>query len=325
MVKFLANLKRDNRTEKMEPTIEIKKVQPNQSYIKEMYDLNQQIEIHTQSLLKNEGTITHGLNQLINGTEYTTKQIEEVNSHLHKFSENSDKTMEEVKDVFESLKKSSHQSDHANNEMEHLTSQMATVSDIFEQFLILLTEIKSDYENLQNITTMIKKIADQTNLLSLNASIEAARAGEAGKGFSIVAKEIKKLSDDTHMNTKIIIESLKKMTGTIELLNNKSSEGKNAVSDTTNLIQNLRILLNNILTAENDVHVNVEEVRNSQKDNLDKINDIVTNLSNIVNKSKIENKQLEDLVLDIQTKADYYTYILNHLNQIKLLQEEEIR
>ncbi|WP_406564930.1 MULTISPECIES: methyl-accepting chemotaxis protein [Bacillus] len=82
-------------------------------------------------------------------------------------------------------------------------------------------DISSDVENLLNITQqmqdivdIVTSIADQTNLLSLNAAIEAARAGEHGRGFSIVAQEVRKLSEETK----------KSVSNVSELINNTNTQ-----------------------------------------------------------------------------------------------------
>ena len=73
-----------------------------------------------------------------------------------------------------------------------------------------------DSKEVENIVGTILSISDQTNLLALNAPIEAARAGEAGKGFSVVADEIRKLSETSSAQSKTIGNQLNKITSGIE-------------------------------------------------------------------------------------------------------------
>ncbi|MFI8685408.1 methyl-accepting chemotaxis protein [Rossellomorea sp. NPDC077527] len=80
--------------------------------------------------------------------------------------------------------------------MNSTTDQIEMVYKKIKKTYDLLDRLEGSATDISNLTKSIKKIADQTNLLSLNASIEAARAGEAGKGFSVVANEVRKLAQD---------------------------------------------------------------------------------------------------------------------------------
>lgn len=66
-------------------------------------------------------------------------------------------------------------------------------------------------KEIDTVVNIINEVAEQTNLLSLNASIEAARSGEAGRGFAVVAKEIKKLAENTKDSANFIRDMVKKL------------------------------------------------------------------------------------------------------------------
>ncbi len=291
-------------------------------YLNEVVELNGQIDKNIKNLLREEVTMTYGLNDLLDGVAYTTEQTESVNKFLEVVGSNSEKTNEQVDSVFTSLNNSSDQIKNGKKDFSNLNEEINEVSNVFEEFFGLFKEIQEHYNSIENFAEIITSIASQTNLLALNAAIEAARAGEAGKGFSVVANEIKKLSTNTQENTKDIMQALKKMTSTIDLLNSKSSQGTVVVSKTMELIQKAETTLDTISSAETEVHQHVEKVKDSQNRNITGIKEISSNLTNIVVKSKNENQQLEELILSIQKKSDNYIYILNYLNQIKMLENE---
>ncbi|WP_411681265.1 methyl-accepting chemotaxis protein [Clostridium thailandense] len=291
-------------------------------YLKEIIDLSNQIENNAQKLLKEEGNMTHGLTELLDGTEYTTEQTAKVNEYLSLLSQNSEKTKELVDEVILSLDRSFTEIENTKNDFLNLVKQIFNVSEVFNEFFQLFTEMQTHYNNIGSFANVITNIANQTNLLSLNAAIEAARVGESGKGFTVVANEIKKLSIDAQKNTKDIMESLKKMTNTMNLLSDKSNKGSTVISTTNELVRNSEMFLDKIFSAEAEVHKHVEKVKDSQNQNLEGIKEISSTLTNLVSKSQKENENLEELIFSIQKKADCYIYILNNLNQIRLLQEE---
>jgi methyl-accepting chemotaxis protein len=301
---------------------EIIKQENTSSYIKEIIELDAQIDINIKNILKEEGSMTYGLSQLLDGVEYTTGQTEHVNEFLRTASENSMETNEQVDNVFDSLNKSLMEIEKGKEDFINLEKQMNDVSRVFRELIELFKEVENQYNTIESFAGIITGIASQTNLLALNAAIEAARVGEAGKGFAVVANEIKKLSMDTQKNTKDIMESLKGMTSTINILNSKSVEGNEVVSKTVDIIKNTEAVLDNITSAESQVRKHAEVVRDSQNHNITGINEISSNLTNLIEKSKNENKQFEKLILNIQQKASSYINILNYLNQIKILENE---
>ena len=118
------------------------------------------------------------------------------------------KTMEEISQVAENTARSAETGQGALNKMEETMRQMRTATDNITSKLAVLSEKAG---NINTVVTTINKVADQTNLLSLNAAIEAEKAGEYGRGFAVVATEIRRLADQTAVATWDIEQMVKEM------------------------------------------------------------------------------------------------------------------
>jgi methyl-accepting chemotaxis protein WspA len=118
------------------------------------------------------------------------------------------KTMEEATAVADYTTSATADAQNNLKRMDSTMQHMVSATDSINAKLAALSEKAS---NINSVLITITKVADQTNILSLNAAIEAEKAGEAGRGFSVVATEIRRLADQTSVSTWDIEQMLKEM------------------------------------------------------------------------------------------------------------------
>ncbi|MBA4742720.1 MAG: methyl-accepting chemotaxis protein, partial [Azoarcus sp.] len=100
--------------------------------------------------------------------------------------------------------------------MRDIARRVGTMSEKVGGFNRLVDELSTRSDSVRTIASMIREIAEQTNLLALNAAIEAARAGEAGRGFAVVADEVRKLAERVNVATVDIENNVSDMIGRVD-------------------------------------------------------------------------------------------------------------
>ncbi|MER1985295.1 MAG: globin-coupled sensor protein [Solibacillus sp.] len=141
--------------------------------------------------------------EFVDLTERTTQNVGIVNNTTAHLMERTEENLALVQIVEHQADEGNEMLRHLSQETEQMIVQMTNVNQLMGELVVASSEI-------QTILNIVQSIADETNLLALNASIEAARAGDHGKGFSVVAQEVRKLAEQAKGSVRDIGHLLKR-------------------------------------------------------------------------------------------------------------------
>jgi len=258
-------------------------------------------------------------------TDNLVDEIEQVNSSKNEIKDSTSSLIEKINNQSFLLTNTSAMVENTINKLNDLSGKSQEKNSVTTNIIGItqngMKDIKKIVDSINSITTDTKKIVDlikvineiseKTNLLSMNASIEAAHAGEAGKGFSVVASEIRKLSESTNKYSKEINNTLK---ATIEKVNSSVA--------ITNKAENLfKDIFDGIIVVIEDINKFISELTAISKDSQImqiKLNDLIkgtfeVNESSLIVKNKTDSIEDSILIL-VETAKDN----LNSISEVAI-------
>jgi len=289
------------------------------------------IKDHNQKIA---GAAAAGVDSLAETYEILTKNLKlqkETNNINDAISSVATATEEMAATAAEISQSSSATAQRANESYSKTESGNIAISSMIGDMDQLETALSSMFQEVQkmagftdeinNLTAIVRGIANQTNLLALNAAIEAARAGEAGRGFAVVADEVKQLASKTESATVEIESVTSTMNSLMDEVGNSMTSSQNRLNTSVETLETVAIALGDVTTVVNDVTEQIQTISSSANEQQTVSAEMASKLNEITLAVQQESLQVNDIS---HHAKQLNGSILNQFSHLATLNQDQI-
>lgn len=228
-------------------------------------------------------------------SESNAAALEQSNAGISEMAEGASSVARSSTDGAEDVEKTGNITEKAVSMVESVIEEMNAVGKKSSENEDQIRKLAESVEHISSFVTVITNIADQTNLLALNAAIEAARAGEAGRGFAVVADEVRKLAEESGNAAKSVSQ----------LISSLQANAKSAISGTRESAEIIKDTLHRAGDAQKALNESISSIKH--------VNEVIQNIAAVAEEQAASSKEM---AAAISTVTNGMNEVNNRINAV---------
>ncbi len=245
-----------------------------QGIIQEVHASAEQLSEASTQLSSTANNVAQGSQQQSEAAASTAAAVEEMSVSVSSVAENAEEVRHMAQNSLEETQK-------GNVSLSELIGEVSAVESSVDEIAEAVSEFMNSTNTITNMTKQVKDIAEQTNLLALNAAIEAARAGEQGRGFAVVADEVRKLAEKSAQSAIQIDAVTKTLNSQSSGVESAIARGQQALRSSQDFLETVAMVLaeaNNSVSSASD---GVDNITASVREQTTVANEIAQHVEHI--------------------------------------------
>jgi methyl-accepting chemotaxis protein len=284
--------------------------------------LSEEMSASSEEVASASRKISETAAEISNGAEMQSTKIVDITHAMQDMTHN----IQEVADNTQKVSKSTNLVNDTVRNIGDVSRDVLLKMDLIrfsvDETEVVIKELDSKSQQINEIITLITRIADQTNMLALNAAIEAARAGEHGRGFSVVADEVRKLAEESGSAAKNISRLIDEIRGSIsDTVESIEASKKNVKNGSVSVSEEVE-MVTGIASTINEITNMIEDVAAATEEQSASIEEITSTLEDISSISEQSAAGTQETAAALEEQSASMSELASMANDLSLLGEK---